>query len=108
MVVAIVANIILAWLSRFKYLFLSGHILFYLSLMVASVMYAIGLDFVNNNTDYAIALTAGSLFLAVYMVLSPRLQQRYVRLIVKSDQIAIANSNGFAYALTGLIGEIIA
>ncbi|MHA0314527.1 PTS transporter subunit IIC, partial [Mesomycoplasma ovipneumoniae] len=79
MVIAMILNIILATFSRLKYVYLSGHVLYYSSLMLAAVMYTSGFDFQNSSADFAMALIAGASILALYMVISPAAQQRYMR-----------------------------
>ncbi|MGY6172388.1 PTS transporter subunit IIC [Candidatus Mycoplasma pogonae] len=60
MIVGMILNIFLAAFSRLKYVYLSGHVLYYMSLMLATVMYAAGLDFQNNAGDYAVSLISGA------------------------------------------------
>lgn len=108
MLVAMLLNIALALTSRFKYVYLSGHVLYYSSLMLAAVMYVVGFDFNNSALDFTLALVAGAIVLAIYMVISPAVQQRYMRQIVGTDEIALGHTGGFGYALSGLIGEGIA
>lgn len=107
MVVSMLFNIGLAITSRHKYVYLSGHVLYYMSLMLATVMYTIGMDFQNDAGDYAMAVFSGSFLLAAYMVISPALQQRYMKQIVGTDEIAMGHTGGFGYALSGFIGEMI-
>ncbi|WP_391591775.1 PTS system, ascorbate-specific IIC component [[Mycoplasma] cavipharyngis] len=105
MVVAMLLNIVLALTSRLKYVYLSGHVLYYSSLMLAAIMYVIGFDFANKPEDFAIALFTSSTLMAIYMVVSPAVQQRYMKQIIGSDEIALGHTGGFGYALSGLIGE---
>ncbi|MEE3928087.1 PTS ascorbate transporter subunit IIC [Mycoplasmopsis ciconiae] len=104
MVVALVLNIVLSLVSRLKYVYLSGHVLFYMSIMLAAVFLTLGFK-VSNPGDFAVMLIGGSTLLASYMVISPALQQRYMRLITGSDEIGLGHTGGFGYALSGLIGE---
>ncbi|WP_462097679.1 PTS ascorbate transporter subunit IIC [Mesomycoplasma hyopneumoniae] len=108
MVIAMILNIILATFSRLKYVYLSGHVLYYSSLMLAAVMYTSGYDFQNNSSDFAMALIAGSSILAIYMVVSPSVQQKYMIQITGTNEIALGHTGGFGYALSGLIGQGIA
>lgn len=108
MVIAMILNIILATFSRLKYVYLSGHVLYYSSLMLAAVMYTSGYDFQNNSSDFAMALIAGSSILALYMVISPAVQQKYMIQITGTNEIALGHTGGFGYALSGLIGQGIA
>lgn len=107
MIVAMILNVILAITSRHKYIFLSGHVLYYMSIMLALIMYTIGMDFQNNVSDYVAAVITGASILAAYMVISPAVQQRYMRQIIGTDEIALGHTGGFGYALSGFIGETI-
>ncbi|WGI36969.1 PTS ascorbate transporter subunit IIC [Mesomycoplasma lagogenitalium] len=105
MLLGMIANLVLAATSRFKYVYLSGHVLYYTSLMLSAVMYVMGFNFENNIGDFVMALIAGAGMLSIYMVISPAVQQRYMKQIIGSDEIALGHTGGFGYALSGLIGE---
>lgn len=107
MVVGMLLNIVLAVVSRFKIVYLSGHVLYYMSIMLALIMYVCGMDFVNNGGDYAMAIFSGGFIMGAYMVISPSIQQRYMRQITGTDEIALGHTGGFGYALSGFIGEMI-
>ncbi|QZE12499.1 PTS ascorbate transporter subunit IIC [Mycoplasma sp. Ms02] len=106
MIVGMVINMILATTSRFKYVYLSGHVLFYTSLMIAGVFLTLGFN-PNNTTDFILMLLGGSSLIAVYMVISPATQQRFMKDIVGSDEIALGHTGGFGYALSGYIGAAV-
>ena len=106
MVLSIVLNIALAWGSRFKFVYLSGHVLFYLSIALASVMVLSGFD-VNQPGDYAIALISSAIIMSLYMVLSCAMLFRWTKMITKSNEISIAHTGALSYAMGGLIGELI-
>lgn len=106
MVLSIVLNIALAWGSRFKFVYLSGHVLFYLSIALASVMVLSGFD-VNKPGDYAIALISSAIIMSLYMVLSCAMLFRWTKMITKSNEISIAHTGALSYAMGGLIGELI-
>lgn len=106
MVVAMLLNIMLAATSRFKYIFLSGHVLFYMSVMLAGVMSLSGLDLANAG-DYAVALISSSLIMSCYMLLSCAMTKKWVSRITKTDDISIAHTGSISYAMSGLIGDLI-
>lgn len=107
MVVGMIANISLAFISRMKYVYLSGHVLYYMSIMLALIMYTSGMNFENNAGDYALAVFAGGSILSTYMIITPAVSQRYMRQIVGTDEIALGHTGGFGYALSGFLGEMI-
>ncbi|UUD36927.1 PTS transporter subunit IIC [Mycoplasmopsis equigenitalium] len=105
MIIGMILNMILAAFSRLRYVYLSGHVLYYTSLMIAMVFYAMGFKFDSNGGDFAAALISGSALIAAYMVIAPATQQRYMRMITGTDEIGLGHTGGFGYALSGLIGE---
>ncbi len=111
MVVAMILNLLLAYTSRFKYIFLSGHVLFYMSVMIAGCISMFkGKDFgldLNNPGDYTIALVSGSLIMSLYMVLSCAANKRFVKQITNMDDISLAHTGSLCYVTAGWIGELI-
>ena len=105
MVLSIVLNIGLAYGSRFKYVYLSGHVLFYMSIAVAAVMTLAGFD-LNNASDYVISLISSSLIMSLYMVLSCALLHRWTKIITKTEDITVAHTGALSYAMGGVIGDI--
>lgn len=105
MVLGMILNLVLAVTSRFKYVYLSGHVLFYSSLMIAAVFLTLGFRPQNNAGDFSIVLFAGATLLASYMVISPAVQQRHMDMITGSSEIGLGHTGGFGYALSGYIGE---
>lgn len=106
MVLSMLLNIALAYGSRFKYIYLSGHVLFYMSISLSSVMVLSGFD-LNNVGDYAISLISSSLIMSLYMVLSCAMLSRWTKMITKTNDITVAHSGSFSYAMGGLIGELV-
>ncbi|EFF41255.1 PTS ascorbate transporter subunit IIC [Mycoplasmopsis alligatoris] len=104
MVVGMLLNLLLAVVSRFKYVYLSGHVLFYLSLSIATVFITLGFN-PENAGDFAIMLIGGATLLGSYMVISPATQQRHMNMIIGSNELGLGHTGGFGYALSGYIGE---
>lgn len=110
MVLAIVLNLILSGFSRFKYVFLSGHVLFYMSIMLSAVMvYSNNQGFLNLNNpgDYVIALFSSAFLMATYMVLSAAACKRFVQQITGQNNISLAHTGSLSYITAGWIGEAV-
>ena len=104
MVLAIVLNLILSGFSRFKYVFLSGHVLFYMSIMLSAVMvYSNNQGFLNldNPGDYVIALFSSAFLMATYMVLSAAACKRFVQQITGQNNISLAHTGSLSYITAG-------
>ena len=107
MILGMIMNLVLATFSRFKYVYLSGHVLYYMSISLALIMYTSGMDFENSSSDYAISVISGASIMGLYMVISPATQQRYMKEIVGNNEIALGHTGGFGYAFSGFLGETI-
>ncbi|MDQ0513958.1 PTS system ascorbate-specific IIC component [Mycoplasmoides fastidiosum] len=107
MIVGMIMNLILAGFSRFRYVFVSGHMLYYLGLMLSGVFYKIGFDFENNPADFVISLFGGAAILSLYMAISPAMMQRYTRTITGTDEFGLGHTGSFGYAISGVIGEAV-
>lgn len=107
MVLSMGLNILLAYTSRFKYIYLSGHVLFYMSIMLAGVM-VLGAGFdLNNPGDYTIALISSGFIMSIYMVLSSAATKKYVNRITNQDSLTMAHTGNFGYVISGLIGDFV-
>lgn len=110
MVISILLNLVLSQFSRFKYIYLSGHVIFYMSIMLAAVLvFANNQNFINLNRagDYALALISSALLLSSYMVVSSAFCKRFVKQISKINNITMAHSGSLSYVISGWIGEAI-
>ncbi|MGL4647631.1 MAG: PTS ascorbate transporter subunit IIC [Mycoplasmoidaceae bacterium] len=106
MVISMVLNLVLAYASRFKYVFLSGHVLFYMSVMLAGVMSLSGFD-LSNPADYSVALIGSALLMSCYMVLSCAMTYPWAKKITGQDNITVAHTGSLSYAMGGLIGDLV-
>jgi PTS system ascorbate-specific IIC component len=94
-----IINIALAATTRFKFIYLSGHVAFYMAAMIAVIMGVAGFD------TWAVVLW-GSLAQGLYMTLSPALVQPFMRKVTGSDDVAIGHTGGAGIALSGFIATI--
>ncbi|WP_342269062.1 PTS ascorbate transporter subunit IIC [Spiroplasma endosymbiont of Aspidapion aeneum] len=105
MILGMVGNIILAKFSNLKFIYLTGHVIFYTSLVLSLSMYMAGLRPLENTQDTAICLLSGMCFLGLYMVISPALSAKYAAQIIGNDKLALGHTGGFGCALSGIMGE---
>ncbi len=89
MICAMLLNILLARITTYKYILLTGHVLFYLSVMFASVLNLAGLNLVEN---LPIIVITGALLISLWMIISPALLNKYVIKITKSDTLAVGHT----------------
>lgn len=100
MVFGMVANIIVARFTRLKFIYLSGHVTFYLACMIAIMLSVAG--FTGIELVYT-----GSLTLGILMAVFPALAQPYMRKILGNDSVALAHTGTIGYIFSGWIGSLV-
>ncbi|KYG34280.1 PTS ascorbate transporter subunit IIC [Priestia endophytica] len=100
MVFGMIANILIAKFTPFKYIFLTGHHTLYMAAMLAVVL-------VTGGVTGVPLVIIGSLLLGAMMVFSPAILQRYTRQITGSDDFALGHFGSFGYFMAGFIGKLV-
>lgn len=100
MAFGMVANIFFARFSRFKYIFLTGHVTLYMSCMVAIILSVAGFEGVE-------LVALGSITMGLVMVIFPAMAQPFMRKITGSDDVAFAHFSTVGYVASGLIGMLV-
>ena len=95
-----VVNIVLAATTRFKYIYLSGHVAFYMAAMIAVIMGVVGFD------TWAVILW-GSIAQGLVMTLSPAIVQPFMRKVTGTDDVALGHTGGAGIALSGLVATLV-
>ena len=93
-------NILLARISRFKYIFLTGHMVLFMSGLIAVILGTLGF----SGTELIIIR---SLLTGIIMILSPALVQPAMKKLTGSNDIAMGHYNGFNYMLSAWISKIV-
>jgi len=94
-------NLVLARFTKFKYIFLTGHMMFSFAGTMAIVLDQMGL---NGWT----AVMIGSVVQGISMVVFPAISQPFVRKILKSDDVAFGFWGSSLVCLSGWIGGLTA
>ena len=100
MAFGMVANIVVARFTRLKYIYLSGHVTFYMACMVAIILSVAGFEGVQ-------LIYTGSSALGMLMGFFPAIAQPYMRKIIGNDQVALAHTGTVGYVLSGWIGSVV-
>lgn len=100
MLVGMVVNILLARFTRFKYIFLTGQAMLYVSCMAAVVLSSAGM----GQSWQTILL--GGLFEGTLLTVTPTLCQPFMRKITGTDSVAMGHTGNIGYALSGWIGKV--
>jgi PTS system ascorbate-specific IIC component len=93
-----VFNIILARFTQYKYIFLTGHHVLFMSALVTAVMGTIGFS------GWELILI-GAFIVGSMMVISPALVQPFYKDVTGSDDIAMGHFNAVSYAGSSLIAR---
>ncbi len=94
---AMLVNILIARLTPWKFIFLTGHHTLFMSMMVAAILSAGGMSGIP-------LIAVGSLVVGVTMVLFPALAHPYMKQITGSDDVALGHFSTCSYVLAGWIG----
>ena len=97
MVFGFVCNLIVAKLTKFKFIFLTGQHNLYLAALLTVVLKALGLSTV-------VTVAIGAVLLGLAAAIYPAICQPYMRKITGHDEIAMGHYVTLAYALSGWLG----
>ncbi|MFB8726346.1 PTS ascorbate transporter subunit IIC [Enterococcus casseliflavus] len=93
-------NILIARITRFKYIYLTGHATLYMACMIAVIFSVTGMNTFN-------LVLFGGLALGICNTIFPAIAQPFTREITKNDSVALGHTGNFGYALSGLIGKYV-
>ncbi len=99
MVLGIVVNLVLAKITRFHYVFMTGHQMLYMACMVTGVLR-------SAHLEGPVFFVLGSLSMGIAMVFSPAMIQRYTEKICGNDTIAVGHFGGITYLLAAWLGKV--
>lgn len=100
MLFSFVINIALARVTPFKYIFLTGHMMFSFAGTMAIVLDQMG---INGWT----AIAVGSVIQGICMVLFPAIAQPYTKKILGTDQVAFGFWGSSLIVFSGWIGKLV-
>lgn len=99
MFVGMIVNVLLSRFTRFKYIFLTGQAMLYVSCLTAVILVSTGM-----GTGIKTILLGG-IFEGTLLTLTPALCQPYMRVITGGDAVAMGHTGNIGYALSGWFGE---
>ncbi|WP_332634345.1 PTS ascorbate transporter subunit IIC [Halalkalibacter flavus] len=98
MLFGMIVNILLARLTPFKYIFLTGHHTMFMACMIAVILMTGGME------GFALVFV-GSIILGSLMVLMPALVAPYTRKITGSNDFTVGHFGSIGYFVAGYVGE---
>lgn len=99
MLVGMIVNITLARITAFKYIFLTGQAMLYMSCMTAVILVSAHL-----GTGLTTILLGG-VFEGTLLTVTPALTQPFMRKITGGDEVAMGHTGNIGYATAGLMGK---
>jgi ascorbate PTS system EIIC component len=100
MVVAFLINIIFARFTRWKSVFLTGHMLYWFPF----VFIAAGVDAGLTGGKLIVLAT---IFTALYMIVSPNLMRPFVKEVTGDDSFTIGHPTTILSVISGLLGKVV-
>jgi len=102
MTVGFLINVLLARLTRAKYIYLTGHLMFWVALTLIAVVKEVMPDASATFTILFSSVVAG-----LYWTLQPALMQPYLRRITNSDQVAYGHTSAFGSWVGAVVSRYI-
>ncbi|MGL4588651.1 MAG: PTS ascorbate transporter subunit IIC [Mycoplasmatales bacterium] len=99
MTLGMIFNILLARITKYKYIFLTGHHTLFMACMISVIL-------IESGQSGVMLYVNGGLTLGLLMVITPALCQPFMRKITGNDSIAMGHFSGMGYALSGTIGKL--
>lgn len=93
-------NILIARVTRFKYIYLTGHATLYMACMIAVIISVTGMSPV-------MMVLVGGFALGLVNTIFPAIVQPFTKQITKTDTIAMGHTGSLGYAISGLLGKYI-
>lgn len=100
MLVGMMFNILFARLTRFKYIYLTGHATLYMSCMIAVILQVAGLNSL-------LLILFGGITLGLANTIFPAILQKYTQLVTKNNNVAMAHTGNFGYMISAMIGQVV-
>jgi PTS system ascorbate-specific IIC component len=92
-------NVLIARLTRAKYIYLTGHLLYWVALLLVAVQLE-----VNPEASPAAMVIAGSLIAGIYWTLQPALTQKLMAIVTGGKGFALGHTSASAAWLSGVLG----
>ena len=96
-------NVLLARFTRFKYIYLTGHMMFWTTTIFAGIIVeAVGAENVSNVKLIAFL----AIFMGLYWTFQPALVQPFMRKVTGGNTIALGHTSAIVAILAALLGKI--
>ncbi|RIY32765.1 PTS ascorbate transporter subunit IIC [Psittacicella hinzii] len=93
-----VFNLVIAKVTKYKYIFLTGHHSFFMACLLSAVLQASGL----RGTELVVF---GGFFLGAWSAISPAIGQRLTKVVSDDDGIAMGHFSSIQYYISGYLAK---
>jgi ascorbate PTS system EIIC component len=100
MIIGMLVNILIAKYTPLKYIFLTGHHIFYMASLISIIL-------ILSNMSTIWVIIIGGIILGIIMTLSPAIAQPFMKKITSADDVAFAHFNTIGYVISALIGKVV-
>ncbi|AUJ25551.1 PTS ascorbate transporter subunit IIC [Virgibacillus dokdonensis] len=101
MTLGFVINVILARFTKFKYIYLTGHMMFWTTTIFAGVIVQVA-----GDVSFSKLVIFLSIFMGLYWTIQPALTQPFMRKITGNDNIALGHTSASVALLGALAGKV--
>ena len=99
MLAGMIVNVLLARFTRFKYLFLTGQAMMYISCITAVILISAKVE-----SDLLVILFGG-IFVGTLLTVTPAITQPFMKKITGNNKVAMGHTGNIGYASAGVIGK---
>jgi PTS system ascorbate-specific IIC component len=101
MFLGFLASLVIARFTNLRYVFLTGHHIFYMATMLAVIL-------VTVKLSDAYAIVVGAFLLGTIMVIMPAFAQPWMRKVTGGEALAIGHFGSLGYIAAGVTGQVVA
>ncbi|ADU94469.1 MULTISPECIES: PTS ascorbate transporter subunit IIC [Geobacillus] len=102
MTIGFLINVLLARLTKFKYIYLTGHMMFWTTTVFAGIV----IHTVGDVSFWQLVIFL-SIIMGLYWTLQPALTQPFMRKITGNDNIALGHTSASVALIGALVGKVI-
>ncbi|MET3696253.1 PTS system IIC component (L-Asc family) [Bacillus oleivorans] len=101
MFIGFIINVLLARFTKFKYIYLTGHMMFWTTMIFAGII----VDAVGDVSFGALVIFL-SIFMGLYWTFQPAIVQPFMRKVTGNDNIALGHTSAIVALLAAWLGKI--
>lgn len=103
MTLGFVINVLLAKFTPIKYIYLTGHMMFWTTTIFAGII----VHAASGDVNFAKMVIFLAIFMGLYWTIQPALTQPFMRKITGNDNIALGHTSASVALLSALAGKVI-